>query len=307
MDVLMLFRDYLSAQKNYSEDTITSYTNDIIQFENFIINEGFAKDLLEVRRDRLARNYISHLDQIGMTKKSIARKISALRHFYQYLMEKDLIDINVFTQIKTPKIPKQLPHIVDDDAINMIFKSIDMSTPLGYRNLLILDLLYSCGLRASEIVGLKTKDIYLSSGQILVHGKGSKDRYVPLHDKLIEELKHYLSYTRVRLIAKGKDTHIDALLINYQGGPLTVRGLRVILDALIKNSGETYQIHPHMLRHAFATTLLNHGADLRVVQELLGHANLKSTQVYTHVSADVLRQKYQDTHPRMVKKNEKNT
>jgi integrase/recombinase XerC len=307
MNVVELFKDYLIAQKNYSEDTVISYLNDVHQFEQFILKEGFAKDLMDVRRDRLARNFISHLDNQGFTKKSIARKLSSLRHFYQYLMDNNLIDVNVFAMVKTPKVPKQLPRMIDDEAIEYLFKSIDSSTPLGYRNLLILDLLYSCGLRASEIINLKTKDIYLSSYQILIHGKGSKDRYVPIHDKLAEELKHYLSFIRVKLLAKGETTSIDALLINYQGGPLTVRGLRVILNKIIKDSGETFKIHPHMLRHAFATTLLNHGADLRVVQELLGHSSLKSTQVYTHVSADVLREKYEKMSPRMVKKNEKNS
>ncbi len=301
MEILKSYEDYLAIEKNYSVHTVKSYLNDIKGFEAFLIKEKLAKDLLDARRERLARNYLSSLDNSNFDKKSIARKISALKNFYTYLMDKHLIDVNIFFNLKTPKIPKTLPHIIDDEAINYLFESIDQKTPLGFRNYLILDLLYSCGLRASELINLKINDIYLSSGQILVHGKGSKDRYVILHEKLIQEIKHYLSFVRVTLIAKGDHTLENRLLINYKGGALTERGLRVILNQMIKQSGETFKIHPHMLRHAFATTMINHGADLRVVQELLGHSHLKSTQIYTHVSSEVLKEKYQHTHPRMIK------
>lgn len=301
-DIKKVYYDYLVSIKNYSIQTAISYVNDIRQFEAFILSEELAEDLLSVSRERIARNYLSHLDSLNLEKKSIARKISALKHFYQYLLINKDVEINVFNSIKAPKIPKKLPRIIDDEAINYLFKSIDITSSLGYRNYLILDLLYSCGLRASEIIGLKVGDIYLSNEQILIHGKGSKDRYVPLHKHLIEELRHYLTYIRPTLLAKGETLNQNSLLINYKGTPLTVRGLRVILKSLIEKSGETYRISPHMIRHAFATTLLNHGADLRVVQELLGHAHLKSTQIYTHVSYETTKSKYQTTHPRMVKK-----
>jgi integrase/recombinase XerC len=166
----------------------------------------------------------------------------------------------------------------------------------------MLDLLFSAGLRASELVDMTIKDINLSQEQILIHGKGSKDRYVPLHQHLVEDMRQYLTYIRPVLLAKGQDSHILYVFINYKGGHLTVRGLQLILKQIIKKSGETFKIHPHMLRHAFATTLLNHGADLRVVQELLGHEHLKSTQIYTHVSSETIKEKYKDMHPRMIKK-----
>lgn len=298
MDIISDYKDYLIIEKNFSEHTAISYINDVKGFEDFLIKEGLAKDLLSARRPRLARNYISYLDNQDFKKKSIARKLSSLKNFYNYLIFKELIEENIFSDIKAPKVAKTLPHIIDDEAINYLFDSIDTSKPLGYRNLVILDLLYSCGVRASELINLEIKDIYLSSGQILIHGKGKKDRYIILHDKLIEEIRHYLSFVRVTLLSKGDDTNQQKLFINYKGGPLTVRGLRVILNQLIKDSGETYAIHPHMLRHAFATTMLNHGADLRVVQELLGHEHLKSTQIYTHVSKEQLKEKYMQTHPR---------
>jgi len=301
MDIISIYKDYLSIEKKYSSFTVESYIHDITSFESFLKTEGLAKDLLDAKRERLARNYISYLDNQNYEKKSIARKISALKNFYTFLVDKSYIEMNIFDTVKAPKIPKNLHHIIDDEAISYLFKSIDTNTPLGYRNYLILDLLYSLGLRASEIVEIKIGDIYLSNQQILIHGKGSKDRYVVLHEKLITELKHYLTFVRIHLLSKGHETLNDYLLINYKGSQLTSRGLRVILNQIIKNSGETYKIHPHMLRHAVATTMINHGADLRVVQELLGHENLKSTQIYTHVSHEKIKETYTKTHPRMVK------
>lgn len=306
IDIIENFKTYLTDEKNYSPHTVVSYIEDVKEFEAFILTEELAPNLLGVRRERLARNYISSLDKKGYKKTSIARKVSSLRNFYQYLLNNDLIDINIFQTVVTPKLEKKLPKIIETPELKDLFESIDTTKPLGYRNYLILDLLYSCGLRASELININLKDIHLGNEQILIHGKGNKDRYIPLHHKIIEELKHYLTYIRPVLLSKGSDINTPYLLINYKGTPLTDRGLRVILNSIIKNAGETYQIHPHMLRHAFATSLLNNGADLRVVQELLGHAHLKSTQIYTHVSSEILKEKYSQAHPRMVNLNEKN-
>lgn len=302
MDYLDDFLNELKTQKNYSIHTIEGYQRDILDFHAFITHEELASSLLDATRERLARHFISHLDEKNLTSKTISRKISALRTFYHYLMVKHLIDINIFEHIETPKIPKKLPQIIQDEEIEMIFKSIDRYKPLGFRNYVMIDLLFSAGLRASELVNMTIKDLMLEQEQILIHGKGSKDRYVPLHKRLVEDLRHYLTYIRPILLSKGSNIHTLFVFINYKGGHLTVRGLQLILKQVIKQSGETYKIHPHMLRHAFATTLLNHGADLRVVQELLGHEHLKSTQIYTHVSSETIKEKYKDTHPRMIKK-----
>ncbi|MBE0700987.1 MAG: tyrosine-type recombinase/integrase [Acholeplasmataceae bacterium] len=295
------YRTFLTIEKNFSMYTISGYIKDVEDFSTFIGKEELASDLLDVTRERLARHYLSHLDEQGYSKKSIARKISALRSFYDFLMDRNEIDTNVFTSLHIPKVPKKLPKIIADEEIDMLFKSIDRYKPLGFRNYVLLDLLFSCGLRASELIEMKLKDIQLEQQQILVHGKGSKDRYVPLHDKLTTDLKTYLTYTRPILLSKGSSLFLSQVFINYKGTALTVRGLQLILKQIIVHSGETFKIHPHMLRHAFATTLLNHGADLRVVQELLGHEHLKSTQIYTHVSSEVLKEKYKTTHPRMKK------
>ena len=304
MKSVELFKNFLEIEKNYSEHTITSYVKDVFDFEQFILKEEFAPSLLEVKRKRLADYYLSHLDEQKLSKKSIVRKISALRTFHNFLMLKGYIDINIFDKIETPKVSRRLPKILEDDEIMMLFKSINRNTPLGFRNYIILDLLFSSGLRASELCQMKVKDLKLNQRQILIHGKGSKDRYVPIHLELEKDLRQYLTYTRPILLAKGPMTNNDYVFINYRGTQLTERGLRVILKKIISDSGETYKIHPHMLRHAFATTLLNHGADLRVVQELLGHEHLKSTQVYTHVSTEVLKEKFAKASTRM-QRNEK--
>jgi integrase/recombinase XerC len=296
------FSNYLLIEKNYSENTISNYLRDIKDFESFIKREELAGSLLDITRERLGRHYLSYLDEKNYARKTIARHISSLRTFYDFLIKEKEIDINIFTNLDIPKIPKKLPKLIQDDEIELLFKSIDRYKPLGFRNYLLLDLLFSCGLRASELIDMSIKDIQLEREQILIHGKGSKDRYVPLHQKLIDDIKHYLTYIRPLLLSKGPDTFEPHVFINYKGTPLTVRGLQIILKKIISDSGETYKIHPHMLRHAFATTLLNHGADLRVVQELLGHAHLKSTQIYTHVSSETLKEKYKTTHPRMIKK-----
>lgn len=295
------FIDYLRVQKNYSENTIKSYERDIKDFEAFIINEGFASNIKDATRERLARHYLSYMDSQHYAKRSIARKISALRTFFAYMVDQQMMEHNIFESVEIPKLPKKLPKIIHDDEIEFLFKSIDTKTPLGYRDHLILDMLFSCGLRAQELIQLTIKDIQLDRETILIHGKGSKDRYAPIHETLKASIKHYLTYIRPVLLSKGPTSQTDAVFLSYRGTPLSIRGLQVVLKKIIEHSGETFKLHPHMLRHAFATTLINHGADLRVVQELLGHAHLKSTQIYTHVSHDVLTKAYQNKHPRMIK------
>ncbi|MGI6787184.1 MAG: tyrosine-type recombinase/integrase [Acholeplasmataceae bacterium] len=301
MDIIKRYLNHLEIEKNYSPHTIKSYENDIMGFYHFVVNEGYAKDLLGVRSERIARNYILGLDE-ELERSTVARKISAIRSFYEYLLKEGLVKTNVFALISNPKVSKKLPRIISDNEIDNLFNSIDTNTHLGLRNYIILDLLFSCGLRASELVNLEISDVHLDRKELLVHGKGQIDRYAFLHDKLINNLRRYLLYSRPVLLSKGKDLNSRKLFINYKGGNLTTRGLRVVLNKIINDSGETFEIHPHMLRHAFATTLLNHGADLRTVQELLGHKHLKTTQIYTQVSTEKLKENYNKTNPRMRKK-----
>ena len=298
--VVKQFNDYLLNEKRYSFFTAKAYITDIGQFLDFLLKEGFSDTLL-IDRERTFGYYLNYLSTHKYSKKSIARKLSSLKAFYRYLKNEGHIITDPTVLLKAPKQDKKLPEVIDDKEIRLIYESIDRSTPLGDRNYLIFDMLFSLGLRASELCEMKVQAIDLSLRQIKITGKGSKQRIVVLHNALIREIGHYLTYTRPKLLSKGEGTHTDLVFINYKGTPLTTRGLRVIINKLFKDAGEFIHVHPHMLRHSFASTMLNHGADLRVVQELLGHEHLKTTQIYTHLTDEKIKKTYNEHHPRAKK------
>ncbi len=296
-----MYELFLSGERNYSNNTIVAYIDDIYDFKKFIIENKFSNKLVELKRAKVAGYYISSLEDEKMSRKTIARKLSSLKNFFDYLVEEKLIKINIFENIKGPKLEKRLPREIKEDEIEMIFGSIPKDSPLSARNYLIIDMLYSLGLRISELCDLEIKQVDFSKNCILIHGKGSKDRIVPVHENLLEQLRDYITFSRTSLLSKSDDFETNKIFINYKGTVLTPRGVRVILNKIIENAGETFKISPHMLRHSFATHMLNNGADLRSVQELLGHKNLSTTQIYTHVSKESLRKTYMQTHPRAKK------
>lgn len=300
IDILSRFENYLLVEKNYSEETLKAYISDLHDFYEFIIKEGFGNSII-VTHERLFGYYIRHLNEKGLAKTTISRKLSSLKTFYKFLKREHIIDDNPTLNLEAPKQGRTLPRVLQDKEIRIVFASIDKNTTLGQRNYLLFDLLFSCGLRASELCSIDIKDLDVRNSQLKIRGKGSKERFVILHDTLKEEIATYLTYTRPKLLSKGMHTHTDKLILNYRGNPLSPRGLRVIIDKLFKDAGEYIRATPHMIRHSFATTLLNHGADLRLVQELLGHEHLKTTQIYTHVSSESLREAHQK-HPRAKKK-----
>lgn len=304
-EALEAFIDYLTAIKNYSPHTIESYANDIKEFREFILSEKMASGLLGIRNDRPCKNFVSHLSFKNDQSRSINRKLSALRSFYNYLVKEHVVIQNYFLEVSGPKTPKRLPHTIKENELDLLFEGIDTSTTLGYRNYLILEVLYACGLRVSELCGLQIKDIDFSNQSILIHGKGSKDRMVLIYDSLADKLKHYITYERNDLLFKNDDVANRTLFLNNKGGSLTTRGVRVIINKLIEDIGESFKLSPHMIRHSFATSMLNNGADLRSVQELLGHENLSTTQIYTHVSYEAMKKTYFESFPRATKKNKK--
>ncbi|MFA5719550.1 MAG: tyrosine-type recombinase/integrase [Acholeplasmataceae bacterium] len=299
--IVLKFHDYLLYEKNYSPHTIVSYLGDIGDFKDFLLHEGFSKTLL-IERESLFDYYLSHISEMYKVS-TISRKLSSLKTFYRYLKRENYIQENPTLLIKAPKQERKLPNIIHEREINLIYDTIDRTTLLGQRNYLIFDMLYSLGLRASELCNLSIKQIDLGRSVIIIKGKGSKDRVAILHDELKDTISHYITYVRPGLLMKGDGTHTDILLINYKGTPLTTRGLRVILNKLFKDAGEYMKVSPHTLRHSFATSLLDHGADLRVVQELLGHEHLKTTQIYTHLSTERIQKTYEKHHPRAKKVN----
>lgn len=285
------FLFYLENERHYSEHTLNSYAKDILTFVDFIKENKLAPSLLRINSHRIAKNFISYLSNKDFTQKSINRHLSTMRSFYNYLLKEDMVKENFFTEVKNVKEPRKLPKFIDDEILINILNSIDTKTDLGYRNYLILELLFASGLRVGEMCNLEIKDIDFSNKMIKIKGKGKKERIVVMYDTLIDNLKFYITITRSNLLSKS-DTNATKLFINYKGGFLTTRGVRVILNSIIDKSDEFIKITPHMIRHSFATSLLNNGCDLRMVQELLGHKNLQTTQIYTHVSDERLMNEY---------------
>lgn len=300
-DALDKYRNYLEVEKNYSMYTIQSYFKDINDFQDFLKLEKYG-DLLRVKSDNIARYYISYLVTNGFSRKSIARKVSSMRAFYRYLTVEGIIEKSFFEGVETPKIEKQLPKFLYQNEIEIMFNTIDRSTPIGKRDYALLELLYGSGLRVSEICSITEKNLDFSNEMIKVFGKGSKERYVPMNTRTIDSLKEYLYVGRPSLIQNIELDATDSLFVNHHGGPLTPRGVRVILNKIIDKTGELGHVYPHMIRHTFATHLLDGGADLRSVQTMLGHENLSTTQIYTHVSKEQIKESYMQNHPRQNRK-----
>ncbi len=291
MKELQEFLDYLSYQKNYSKHTVESYSNDIMEFLEYINSENIK--MLEITYDDI-RFYLMHLSDKKDINSTISRKISALRSFYKYLQHNNLIENNPFTLINLPKKEKKLPRFFFYNELEELFNIPKLTTALGQRDRLILEMLYATGVRVSELVNIKISDI--SDHTIRILGKGNKERIVRFGDYCDEILKMYLNDGHYKLNASS-----DYLFLNNNGGQLTDRGVRFILDRVIAKTTIEKKISPHMLRHSFATHLLNEGCDILTVQELLGHESLSATSIYTHVTNDRLKDVYYRTHPRAKK------
>ena len=301
-EMISKYKEYLAVERNYSEYTVNGYIKDIEDFYLYLKSDNFG-NLLSIVKGNVPRYYLSYLSTSeGLKKKSIARKLSSLRTFYRYLEREGIIEENPFDMIETPKADKVLPKVLYKNEINNIFDSIDTSNAVGKRDILIMELLYGSGLRVSELCSLEESSIDYSNGMIKVFGKGHKERYVPMNSHIVKALREYIEIARPELVLKNELKDTSLLLVNKRGGPLTTRGVRVILNNIIDRAAEHTHIHPHMLRHSFATHLLDGGADLRSVQEMLGHANLSTTQIYTHVSNEQLKREYMEKHPRQNRK-----
>lgn len=227
----------------------------------------------------------------------MSRKLSSLRSFYQFLLKEEIVEQNPFLLMKGPKKGETLPKFLYAEELQALFESIDQTTILGCRNYALLELLYGTGIRVSECCQMEISQLNRELGVVLIHGKGGKDRYVPIGSFALEALENYLLKSRPNLLKKS-NIETNIIFLNHLGTPLTERGVRDILNRMTNQTSKHLKVAPHMLRHTFATHLLNNGADLRSVQELLGHENLSSTQIYTHVSKEHLKQVYALAHPR---------
>ena len=293
------FIKYLSNEKRYPETTITSYQKDLDNYSKFIKNKNI--NYKTINKDEI-RSYLKYLDELNYSKTTISRILSTLRHFYQYLMINKVVSVNMFKLIKNPKKDKKLPNFLQSDELQKIFDSIDIETPLGIRNRLIVELLYASGLRVSELTNLSIDSINLNTREIRVLGKGSKERIVFFGEYAKKYLNMYLEQSRPLLINKIKT---NILILNNNGEPITSRGIELIIDKVVRAAALKHNISPHVLRHTFATDLLNNGADLKSVQELLGHSSLSTTQIYTHITNERLRSVYLKSFPRQKEKVDK--
>lgn len=298
IEVILMYQDYLRYQRQYSDSTIKSYTTDINNLIAFLKNEELG-DLLQVSH-RVAKFYVSYLYN-QYTPKSILRKISAVRSLYDFLIEENMLLENPFEFVVLPKVNRKLPKFIYPKEMIDFLDHVDTSSALGKRNKAIFELLYGCGLRAQELIDFTLTDIDYVNRTVLVHGKGSKDRIVPVHDTAIQTLKVYLLHGRPELAMKSVNSFPN-MFLNYRGERLSNRGVNKILDDELNRQASTLKISPHSFRHSFATHLINNGVDLRVVQELLGHESLSTTQIYTKVSKEKLKSEYLNTHPRAKRK-----
>ena len=291
------FLVYLQWQRQYSNLTITSYEYEIAHYIDFIrkINKTYQEITY-----RDLRQYMTHLYESQLSKRSINHKISVLRSFYTYLVGQEIVKDNPFLLIDSLKVEKRNPDFLFVDEMAALLDSIAMDTDLGMRNKAMLELMYASGLRCGETVQLQIEDLDFFKQMILVHGKGNKDRWVPFHDYAKELLEQYISISRPALMQRVVDSH-TYVFVNQRGNPLTNRGIENIVDRVMRAYDPTRNIHPHTFRHSFATHLLQAGADLRSVQELLGHASLSTTQIYTHITNHHLQEIYKQVHPRNVK------
>jgi integrase/recombinase XerC len=297
------FLEYLQVGKNASVHTLRSYGADLKQFRDFLLSKGLSideksGDVSAEKIDHLAiRAYLSHLYR-GHKKSSLARKLAAQRSFFKYLVEEGFLAQSPAEIVATPKQEKPLPTFLPVDEVFSLLETPDRATPWGSRDRAILETLYSCGLRVSELVGLSDGDVDFSLGILRVLGKGRKERIVPIGEKALAAIRDYLPQ-RDRVLARldPQESRVP-LFINPRGGRLTSRSVARILHKYLLKCGLLRKVSPHALRHSFATHLLDAGADLRAIQELLGHASLSTTQRYTHVSVDKLMEVYDRAHPR---------
>jgi len=281
------FMRYLEIEKNYSEHTITNYKLDLKDFKKFLGDTELEKvDYLALRK------YLAVLKERNLGTRTVGRKLSTLRSFFKFLIRDGLLKTNPIVILSSPKLEKHLPAFMTEDEVTRLIESAfprNELDELSLRNRAILETFYSTGIRISELVGLDLEDIDFIGGIVKVMGKGKKERLAPIGDTATLSIRKYLDRRKKQA---------DALFLNKNGKRITTRGVRGIFGKYIRLAGIRQGISPHTLRHSFATHLLNRGADLRTVQELLGHANLSTTQIYTHLTTDRLKSVYDKAHPR---------
>jgi integrase/recombinase XerD len=293
--LLEQFLDYLSIEQNLSFNTIDSYRNDLKRYFEFISREKKYTDVKQIAsKDVLS--FVHLLNSLGLSPKSISRNLSAIRTFHKYLLNEDLLENDPAENIDLPKLPKTLPSVLEVAEVEKILEQPDTLDFLGIRDRAMLELIYACGLRISELLGLKQNDIRADAGFLRVFGKGSKERMVPIGEVAMNWILVYQEKVRPHLLDKQPSD--DVLFLNNRGKKMSRMGFWKILKRYTDMAGIKKEVTPHTFRHSFATHLLEGGADLRIVQELLGHSDISTTQIYTHIDREYLKEVHKTFHPR---------
>lgn len=297
------FEDYLKYQRNASAHTLRNYLGDLAQFYEYLCpkdSKGNRPDIDVRQIDHITiREYMAKLYNDKRKKTSIARKLATLRTFFKFLCREQVLELNPARLVSSPRLEKRLPKVISVDEVIHFIETPDTDTLLGKRDRAIVELLYATGCRVSEVAGMNLEDIDFKHETIRVRGKGRKERFVPFGSKAKDALTAYLDVRGVLLAEASEDKRdAKALLLNYQGTRITTRSIGRLIEKYVKECALAHDISPHSLRHSVATHLLSAGADLRAIQELLGHARLSTTQIYTHVSVEQLMQVYDKAHPR---------
>lgn len=293
------FNAYLLLEKSLSVNSIEAYLRDVSKLQDFVVIHNIDLTPDKLTGDHLS-SFIYYINNLGLDPKSQARIISGIRAFYKFLIMEDIIDKDPSELLESPKLQRSLPDVLSFEEIELILNSIDMSLPHSQRNRAILETLYACGLRVTELITLKISNYFPEQGFIKVLGKNNKERLVPVGESAIKHINLYLKTERISLTVINKD-HEDTLFLNRRGKGLT----RIMIFTLIKNyvamAGITKNVSPHTFRHSFATHLVEGGADLRAVQEMLGHESILTTEIYTHLDRQYLRETMMKYHPLSVK------
>lgn len=293
MEILIdKFIEYLKYQKNYSQYTCINYYEDLKEYNEFLKIDHLKYNQMTYK---LCLNYLSYLNQNNDSRSTISRKLSSLRTFYKYLVEENIVNNNPFLLVSSPKKEKKIPKFINYNNLDEIFQIPNLDTSYGQRERVILEVLYGSGVRVSELINIKIKNIDFNEKSILIFGKGSKERIVYFGEYAKEMINLYINNGRNELLG---NVSSEYLIVGKNTAKLTTRRIEQIIDDIIKRSSIKMDITPHMFRHTFATHLLDNGCDLLVVQELLGHESLASTEIYTHVSNEHLRDVFMKCHPR---------
>lgn len=300
LDKLLIkrFLIYLRLEQSMSDNSVVAYTHDIELFMQYLESINHSKSLSDIHQEDI-ESFLAYLYELGLSANSQARILSGIKKFYAYLLQEKLITENPTQLISSPSIGRHIPDILSYEEISSMIDTIDLSQPFGHRNKAIIETMYGCGLRVSEVISLKISNIYFKDEFIRVIGKGNKERLIPISQSIIKTLNLYLEGEREQQVINPK--HSDTVFINRRGNGLSRQMVFLIIKELAEKAGIKKNIGPHTIRHSFATHLIEGGADLRAVQQMLGHSSISTTEIYTHISDQYLREVIYLYHPRFNK------